>query len=168
MMFTRTLAERVPLAPWQVSVYRLAVESAPVDVLCEEAQVASEEQEVLTPGPVSVQLEAWVADHVTVEAFPARTRVGSALIESVMPITVTVALVAVVPEGVVHCTVYWVVSVGVTVTLPLTAPPVERLVPALVVEFTGQLQVHVEEPPGVMLEGLHPRVGGLHSPVPCA
>jgi hypothetical protein len=128
--------------------------------LCEEAQVASEEHEVLTLGPVSVQLEAWVADQVIVEAFPARTRVGLALRESDMPVTVTVWLADVGPPGIVHCTVYCVVSVGRTTTFPLTAPPVERLVPALPVEPAGQLQVQVEEPPGVRLEGVQLKVGG--------
>lgn len=159
MMFTSTLAERLPLPPEHVSVYRLAAESPPVELLCVVAQVAAEAQEVLIPGPVRVQLLAWVADQVMVEALPARTRVGLALIESVMPVTVTTALVLTVPLGCAHWTVYGVVSAGITTTLPLVAPPVEKLVPALPVAPEEQLQVQVDEPPALMLEGEQVKVG---------
>jgi hypothetical protein len=65
------------------------------------------------------------------------TGLGDAVHDTVKTFTVsTFESVAVPPTPFVHEILYVVVTDGLTVTDPLTAPPVEKLVPAQLVAFT--------------------------------
>ena len=104
------------------------------------------------PGPVTEQLVTWDEDQVIVDALSSFTRAGFALIEMLGLLTVTLRVLG--EHAALHCNVYDVLEEGVSVTLPLAAPPVEKLRPEEEVEGEVQFQLSVTLPPLLMVKEL--------------
>lgn len=111
-------------------------------------EVADEEM----PGPVTEQLVTWDEDQVIVEALSSFTRAGSALIEILGLLTVTLRVFG--EQAALHCNVYDVLEEGVSVTLPDAAPPVEKFRPEEEVEGEVQFQLSATLPPLLIVKEL--------------
>ena len=104
--------------------------------------------------PVPVQLVALVLDHVSVELDPLATAVGDAenVTVGATDETVTVTLLVSLPLAFEQTTVYVVVTVGETVTVP-EVPETVKLVPVHVGSFV-ELHVIVALDPAVIAVGV--------------
>ncbi len=98
-------------------------------------------------------------DQVRVEDWPAVMLEGNAPIcaDGKADVTITVAEALAVPPLPVQATEYAVLTVGKTGAEPLTAPPVEKPVPAQEVALVDD-QARVEDWPEIMLDGEAVRV----------